>query len=85
MSSQSAIASTPATEKPSWQIKLLYDGLCPLCVREVSFLQKRDAGRGLVMFVDIARDDYDRAQHGNIDFETAMGRIHGILADGTIV
>ena len=38
---------------PSWQIKLLYDGECPLCVREVNFLKKRDGGRGLVAFVDI--------------------------------
>ncbi|MGK7928403.1 MAG: thiol-disulfide oxidoreductase DCC family protein [Spirulina sp.] len=80
-----AIAPTSAMETPTWQIKLLYDGQCPLCVREVRFLQQRDAGRGLVAFVDVARDDYDPAQHGNIDFETAMGRIHAILADGTIV
>ena len=30
----------------SWQIKLLYDSECPLCMREVNFLQRRDAGRG---------------------------------------
>jgi predicted DCC family thiol-disulfide oxidoreductase YuxK len=68
-----------------WQIKLLYDGQCPLCVREVNFLQKRDAGRGLVAFVDIADDSYDPAAHGDISFEAAMGRIHAILPDGTIV
>jgi len=41
-----------STRSPSWKIKLLYDGECPLCLREVNFLQKRDAGRGLVAFVD---------------------------------
>lgn len=71
--------------KSTWQIKLLYDGQCPLCLREVRFLQKRDAGRGRVAFVDIAREDYDPNQHGNIDFETAMGRIHALLPDGTVV
>lgn len=69
----------------SWKIKLLYDGECPLCVREVNFLRKRDAGRGLVAFVDIAADDYSPEANGGIDFEAAMGRIHAVLADGTIV
>lgn len=46
---------------------------------------KKDAGRGLVQFVDIADDAYDPAQHGGVDFETAMGRIHAVLADGTVI
>jgi predicted DCC family thiol-disulfide oxidoreductase YuxK len=70
---------------PSWKIKLLYDGECPLCVREVNFLKKRDANRGLVAFVDIADDNYTPEAHGGIDFETAMGRIHAVLPDGTII
>jgi predicted DCC family thiol-disulfide oxidoreductase YuxK len=70
---------------PSWQIKLLYDGQCPLCLREVNFLKKRDAGRGLVAFVDIADDNYIPEEHGNVDFETAMGRIHAVLPDGTAI
>ncbi|WP_204137736.1 thiol-disulfide oxidoreductase DCC family protein [Halomicronema sp. CCY15110] len=69
----------------NWQIKLLYDGDCPLCLREVNFLQKKDAGRGLVQFVDIADAAYDPSQHGGVDFETAMGRIHAVLADGTVI
>lgn len=70
---------------PSWQIKLLYDGECPLCLREVNFLKKRDAGRGLVAFVDIADNDYTPQEHGGVDFETAMGRIHAVLHDGTVI
>ena len=68
-----------------WKIKLLYDGECPLCVREVNFLTEKDAGRGIVKFVDIASPEFDPQEHGGIDFETAMGRIHAILADGTII
>ncbi len=68
-----------------WKINLLYDGECPLCLREVSFLQKKDAGRGLVKFTDIADLSYDPAKNGGIDFETAMGRIHAVRADGTVV
>ncbi|OKH20430.1 thiol-disulfide oxidoreductase [Hydrococcus rivularis NIES-593] len=70
---------------PSWKIKLLYDGECPLCVREVNFLKKRDAGRGLIAFVNIADDNYTPQENGGIDFETAMGRIHALLPDGTII
>lgn len=77
--------SQEATTTQPWRIKLLYDGECPLCLREVNFLQKRDAGRGLVAFVDIADENYKREDNANIDFETAMGRIHAILPDGTVV
>ncbi|MDR9402207.1 MAG: DUF393 domain-containing protein [Halothece sp. Uz-M2-17] len=73
------------TKKIQWKIKLLYDGECPLCVREVNFLQKRDGGRGLVKFVDIADENYQPEANGGVDFETAMGRIHGVLPDGTVV
>ncbi|NBD32930.1 MAG: DUF393 domain-containing protein [Cyanobacteria bacterium] len=68
-----------------WKIKLLYDGECPLCLREVNFLQKRDGERGIVKFVDIADDNYQPEANGGVDFETAMGRIHGVLPDGTVV
>lgn len=81
----SALDSQTVNASSAWKIKLLYDGQCPLCVREVNFLRKRDAGRGLVAFVDIADDDYDPAENGGIDFEIAMGRIHAIAADGTII
>jgi predicted DCC family thiol-disulfide oxidoreductase YuxK len=83
---ESSLAQTPThLAVPTWKIKLLYDGECPLCVREVNFLQKRDAGRGVVAFVDIAGDDYDPAANGGVDFETAMGRIHAVLPDGTVI
>ncbi|MDZ8070595.1 MAG: DUF393 domain-containing protein [Nostoc sp. DedQUE08] len=75
----------PLSTLPSWKIKLLYDGQCPLCLREVNFLKKRDAGRGLVAFVDIASDDYNPQAHGGVNYETAMGRIHAVLPDGTLV
>ncbi|MBD0390128.1 MAG: DUF393 domain-containing protein [Nostoc sp. C3-bin3] len=75
----------PLSTLSSWKIKLLYDGQCPLCLREVNFLKKRDAGRGLVAFVDIAADDYNYQAHGGVNYETAMGRIHAVLPDGTLV
>ncbi|MEY2978930.1 MAG: hypothetical protein RLZZ435_3069, partial [Cyanobacteriota bacterium] len=30
----------------AWEITLLYDGECPLCLREVRFLEAQDRGRG---------------------------------------
>ncbi len=69
----------------SYKIKLLYDGECPLCLKEVNFLRKKDHGRGKIAFVDIASPDYSPADNQGIDYETAMNRIHGILADGTVI
>lgn len=66
-------------------IQFLYDGECPLCLREVNFLQKRDGGRGLIEFVNIADDGYEAQNYQGISFERAMGRIHAILPDGTII
>jgi predicted DCC family thiol-disulfide oxidoreductase YuxK len=71
--------------QPAWSIKLLYDGLCPLCVREVNFLTRRDSGRGIVTFVDIADLDYCAADHGGVEFAQAMGRIHAVLPDGSVI
>ncbi len=79
-----AAAQSPSSS-PSGKIKLLYDGECPLCLREVNFLKERDASRGLVTFVDIADDNYNPSENGGVDFETAMGRIHAVLPDGTVI
>lgn len=85
MVSESSAVPAPDVATPTWQVKLLYDGECPLCVREVNFLRAKDAGRGLVEFVDIAAENYDPAEHGGVEFETAMGRIHAVLADGSVI
>jgi predicted DCC family thiol-disulfide oxidoreductase YuxK len=93
--------SEQQTATSIWKIKLLFDGACPLCVREVNFLKCKDGDspeerlllrqtlrerqRGLIKFVDIAAEDYDPADNANIDFETAMGRIHAVLPNGKIV
>jgi predicted DCC family thiol-disulfide oxidoreductase YuxK len=77
--------SDRSNPQSTWKIKLLFDGACPLCVREVNFLKRKDGDRNLINFVDIAAEDYDPADNANIDFETAMGRIHAILPNGDIV
>jgi DCC1-like thiol-disulfide oxidoreductase len=53
---QNTISEQKTTES-LWKIKLLFDGACPLCVREVNFLKRKDGDRGLIKFVDIVRAD----------------------------
>ena len=79
------ITESSSSINSSWKIKLLYDGECPLCLREVNFLSKKDAGRGIINFVDIADRNYNPEDHAGIDFETAMGRIHAITSEGQII
>lgn len=71
------------------QFTILYDGACPLCLREVAFLRHRDQRlhpqAAQLAFVDIDSADYDPGSHGGIDYATAMGRIHGIDADGAVL
>ena len=78
-------SSSTNQSQSNWKIKLLYDGECPLCLREVNFLLKRDAGRGIIKFVDIADPNYSAAENSGIDYETAMGRIHAITNQGEII
>lgn len=40
-----------------------YDGLCPLCSREINHYRKR-APVGSIEFVDIAVDGFDATKHG---------------------
>ena len=70
-------------------LTLLYDGGCPLCVREVTALRRRDQrlhpGDHRLAFIDIDAPDYDPAPHADISYREAMGRIHAIEADGTVL
>ena len=65
-------------------LTLLFDGGCPLCVREVRFLQRRDRQARLA-FVDIDASDYDAAAHAGISYRVAMGRIHAITGSGEVL
>ncbi|XP_028781708.1 uncharacterized protein At5g50100, chloroplastic isoform X1 [Neltuma alba] len=68
-----------------WKIKMLYDGDCPLCMREVNMLRERNKNYRTIEFVDISSDDYSPQENQGLDYETVMGRIHAILSDGTVV
>jgi predicted DCC family thiol-disulfide oxidoreductase YuxK len=68
----------------SSQIRVLYDGECPLCSREIRFLERRDRGRGRIQFEDIADPSFDPGAYG-LDASEMMARIHGVLPDGTVI
>jgi len=74
---------------PSPALTLLYDGACPLCRREVTVLRNRDQrlhpGAERLAFVDITAADYEPSRYADISYRQAMGRIHAIEADGTVL
>ena len=71
------------------RLTLLYDGGCPLCLREVGLLRSRDQRLHpealRLAFVDIDAPEYDSQAHGGISYRDAMGRIHGLRPDGTVL
>ncbi|OMO77525.1 putative thiol-disulfide oxidoreductase DCC protein [Corchorus capsularis] len=86
--SQSQKVKTDEDEQQSpqnWKIKMLYDGDCPLCMREVNMLRERNKQYGTIKFVDISSEDYSPQDNQGLDYTTVMGRIHAILSDGTVV
>ncbi len=69
------------TKRP--EITVLFDGDCPLCVREIDMLRRRNA-RGRLGLVDIADVDFRASDYG-VAHATLMARIHGVLPDGTLI
>lgn len=55
--------------KPGAEIRMLYDGECSLCMKEVEFLQGRDAAAGKIDFVDIAEPSYSPEDNAGITFQ----------------
>ncbi|VVB15513.1 unnamed protein product [Arabis nemorensis] len=79
---------TPPLKNPNpqnWKIKMLYDGDCPLCMREVNMLMERNEKHGTIKFVDISSNDYSPEENQGLDYKTAMGQIHAIQSDGNVV
>ena len=70
------------TDQPD--LTLLFDGGCPLCVREVRFLRGRDRHQRIA-FVDIDQPDYTPTDYAGIDYRMAMGRIHALTPNGDVI
>lgn len=67
------------------KVRMLFDGDCPLCMKEVDFLKKRNEKYQSILFVDIAADDYSPEANAGIEWETAMESIHAVLPDGRVI
>ena len=62
------------------RFQVFFDGDCPLCKREIRWLQKRDRHQQ-IEFIDIAVNDFDQAGHGK-SYGELMAEIHGRRPDG---
>lgn len=59
--------------------QVLYDGLCPICVTEIQFLQFLQRKRPeKVDFIDISLPGYDGEKYKEITYEMAMEEMHVI-------
>ena len=66
------------------ELPLLFDGACPFCCREVSFLRAHDR-HGRLNFVDIDSPDYEPEAFAGISYRQAMGRMHALRRNGEVV
>ncbi len=64
----------------SWDVEVFFDGDCPLCMREISMLQRRDK-RNNIRFTDIADAGFRPEAYGKT-LDDFMQRIQGRLPDG---
>jgi predicted DCC family thiol-disulfide oxidoreductase YuxK len=69
--------------RKDFDVEVFYDGDCPLCMREIRMLMRRDKN-GRIVFTDIAADGFDPDSVG-VDRDSLMRRIHGRLPDGRLI
>ncbi len=62
----------------------LFDGGCPLCLRETNFLKSKDE-LNKIDFVDINNVNYNPILFKGISYAEAMSNLHGILENGNII
>ena len=62
----------------------LFDGGCPLCLRETNFLKNKDK-LNKIDFVDINNVNYNPILFKDISYAEAMSNLHGILENGNII
>ncbi|KAK7503492.1 hypothetical protein BaRGS_00005413 [Batillaria attramentaria] len=76
--------STSASKEFAERVaKVLYDGECNICMKEINIL-KRVASKRPVDFVDITAPGYQADKYSGITYEMAMKEMHVIGADGKV-
>lgn len=65
----------------SAEMEVFFDGGCPLCLREINFLKRRDC-HGRIKFTDIDASDFSSESCGKT-YDELMAKIYGRLPDGT--
>lgn len=66
---------------PGKSVEVFFDGDCPLCMREIRMLQRKDH-EGRIQFTDIASPQFEAHRYGRTQ-QDFMARIAGRLPDGT--
>ena len=61
------------------KFEVFYDGLCPLCLKEINMLKRLDR-HDRIVFTDIAGEGFDAAVDVGVPFDTLMDEIHGRMA-----
>lgn len=81
---EKATAETLDDRDSKNSLKLLYDGECPICKREICLLRKRDR-QTKINFIDISAKEFSPFENNNIDYNTAMSQIHVIDGKGNLL
>ena len=68
----------------SAKLTIFFDGGCPLCKREIDFLQSRNK-KGYLSFIDINTSDFYIDLKYGITYKQAMERIHALRSDGSVI
>ena len=66
------------------KLTFLFDGGCPMCLRETKFLKRRDISNQ-IRFIDINSENYHPTLFNEISYAEAMSNLHGILENGEII
>tara|TARA_Y100001968_G_scaffold10225_1_gene8582 strand:- start:2633 stop:3031 length:399 start_codon:yes stop_codon:yes gene_type:complete len=66
------------------KLTIFFDGECPLCKREVDFLQSKNQN-GHLKFIDINCSDFNSYFNHLITYKQAMERIHALKSDGSLI
>lgn len=81
---EKATAETLDDRDSKTHLKLLYDGECPICNKEICLLKKKD-NQTKIKFIDISSKDFSPLDNNNIDYNTAMNQIHAIDGKGNLL